>query len=66
MRMKNIFRSFWCLSLLLAATSLFSGCVAIPPLINVEHKNADSDVSRKLDSIEQRLESLERKLDQKN
>jgi hypothetical protein len=44
---------------------LMGGCVAIPPLIHVEHKNSNSETTKKLDAIDQRLNSLENKLDQK-
>lgn len=46
----------------LAVVSLVAlqGCVAIPPLIQVQHhKDDNSDLARRLDSIERRLERLE-------
>jgi hypothetical protein len=50
------------LGLILA--SLLQGCVAIPPLIQVQHKdngNSLSDIQRRLDSIDRRLDRLEQK-----
>ncbi len=57
--MKKILLS---LILTITAASFLSGCVAIPPLIQVQQKESDS-TSRKLDSIEKRLDRLEQKLD---
>lgn len=42
-----------------------AGCVAIPPLINVEHKNAPGETDSRLRSIEKRLENIENKLEKK-
>jgi len=52
---------------------LLSGCVSIPPLIQVEHKDApppqnvqaSQDLQRRLDAIDKRLDRLEEKLDKK-
>jgi len=49
---------------LLLAPSVLTGCVAIPPLINVQHKESP-DLGKKLDAIEKRLQTLEQKLDTK-
>ena len=50
--------------LVIAATTLLNGCISIPPLIQVEHKE-NADPNRRLDDIEKRLERIEKKLDQK-
>lgn len=52
------------LALAVVCVGFLSGCVAIPPLIQVQHKDGDA-ISRKLDSIEKRLDHLEQKLDKK-
>jgi starvation-inducible outer membrane lipoprotein len=49
----------------LVAAIILTGCVAIPPLINVQHKGEDSQAVRKLDAIEKRLDRLEEKLDKR-
>jgi uncharacterized lipoprotein YajG len=51
----------------LLSAALLQGCIAFPPLIQVEHKDnpASQDLLRRLDSIEHRLDSLEQKLDKK-
>ena len=38
------------------------GCIAFPPLIQVEHKDSpdDKEILRRLDSIDKRLDSLEK------
>lgn len=41
----------------------FSGCVAIPPLINVQHRGDDKNIEKRLDSIERRLGQLENKVE---
>ncbi len=50
------------------ALSLFalSGCISIPPLVQVEHKEVNDDIARRLDSIDHRLNQLEKKVDQAN
>jgi len=48
---------------LLTGTVFISGCVSVPPLIQVEHKESDPD--RRLDEIEKRLERIEQKLDKR-
>ena len=47
--------------LLLAA--LLQGCIAFPPLVQVEHKeNPNKDeILRRLDAIDRRLDALEKK-----
>ncbi|MBI4323978.1 MAG: hypothetical protein HY674_01815 [Chloroflexi bacterium] len=52
---------------LLAAVGagFFTGCVAIPPLIQVQHKDAETSIGKRLDSIEKRLERIEDKPDKK-
>lgn len=42
-----------------AAAFLAQGCVAVPPLIQVQHKEPNSDILRRLDSIDRRLDRLE-------
>jgi starvation-inducible outer membrane lipoprotein len=49
----------------IVAAVVLTGCVAIPPLINVQHKGEDSLTVKKLDAIEKRLDRLEEKLDKK-
>jgi hypothetical protein len=49
---------------LLAVAMLFQGCVAIPPLVNVQSRDnsqAFADLQRRLDSIDRRLDQLEHK-----
>jgi len=42
------------------ATVALQGCISIPPLINVQHKDTGKDeITRRLDSIDRRLERLE-------
>ncbi len=55
------------LVVLLAAlgAGFFTGCVAIPPLIQVQHKDAEPSIGKRLDSIEKRLERIEEKSDKK-
>jgi hypothetical protein len=43
--------------------ALASGCVAIPPLINVQHAEKNGETNARLKAIEDRMERLERKLD---
>lgn len=50
--------------LVIAATVVLNGCISIPPLIQVEHKEG-ADPNRRLDDIEKRLERIEKKLDQR-
>jgi hypothetical protein len=38
---------------------LLQGCVAIPPLIQVENKSDNEEIKRRLDSIDRRLDRLE-------
>ena len=46
---------------------LWQGCIAFPPLIQVEHKDspANQDLMHRLDAIDHRLEALEQKADKK-
>lgn len=44
---------------LAAAAILLQGCVAVPPLIQVQHKDNNSEVLRRLDAIDKRLDRLE-------
>jgi hypothetical protein len=50
-----------------AAAILSQGCVAFPPLIQVEHKESVSnqDVIKRLDAIDHRLDKLEKQEEQK-
>ena len=56
---------------LACATLLLPGCIAFPPLIQVEHKeppnkhDTNAELMRRLDSIDQRLDQLERKPESK-
>lgn len=50
--------------LLLAVVAIvLQGCIAFPPLVQVEHKDGPNNdaVMRKLDSIERRLDNLEKR-----
>lgn len=51
--------------LAIIGATFLSGCVSIPPLINVQHKNSDSEIERKLNGINSRLDRMEEKLDKK-
>ena len=54
------------LALLGFSAFLLQGCINIPPLIQVEHKdscNSNDAVLRRLDAIDQRLSQLEQKVD---
>jgi len=58
------------LVLILATSSvlLLQGCIAFPPIIQVEHKESpqqqtNQEVLRKLDDIDRRLKNLEQKED---
>ncbi len=53
-------------ALFLAFTALsLQGCISVPPLIQVEHKDEPADtnreVLRRLDNIDRRLDQLENK-----
>ena len=41
------------------------GCVAIPPLIQVENKGGNDEIKQRLDAIDRRLERLEEKSEKK-
>jgi starvation-inducible outer membrane lipoprotein len=48
---------------LASATVLLQGCIAFPPLIQVEHKdsaNSNQEILKRLDAIDRRLGKLER------
>ena len=45
---------------LLGLLVLLPGCVAIPPLIQVQHKDGNDEVLRRLDAIDRRLDTLEK------
>ncbi|HVR37049.1 MAG TPA: hypothetical protein VMS21_14490 [Methylomirabilota bacterium] len=48
----------------LGITSL-TGCVAIPPLVNVQHEHhGDPKMDSRLKAMEERLERIEQKVDQ--
>ena len=49
------------LFLLIAAAVTFQGCIAIPPLIQVQHKDNNEELRSRLDSIDRRLDRLEQK-----
>jgi starvation-inducible outer membrane lipoprotein len=53
--------------LLAMAGFLLQGCIAFPPLIQVEHKDnpANQELMHRLDAIEHRLDSLEQKNEKK-
>jgi starvation-inducible outer membrane lipoprotein len=45
---------------LILGAVVLQGCISIPPLINVQHKESNRDeITRRLDSIDRRLERLE-------
>jgi hypothetical protein len=47
---------------------LLQGCIAFPPLVQVEHKDnpaANAEVMKRLDAIDQRLAQLEQKTDKR-
>jgi starvation-inducible outer membrane lipoprotein len=47
--------------LVLIATVVLQGCVAIPPLIQVQHKDSNDELRTRLDSIDRRLDRLEQR-----
>ena len=56
------------LGLLSLGVVLFPGCVAFPPLIQVEHKESaasNQEIMKRLDAIDHRLDQLEQKGGQK-
>ena len=55
-------RTLWLL--LPLGALLMQGCIAFPPLIQVEHKEnpVNQPVVQRLDSIEKRLDALEQKV----
>jgi starvation-inducible outer membrane lipoprotein len=59
-------------SWLLLAAPLLTGCVSIPPLIQVQHTEKQpppqiqsGDISSRLDAIDRRLDSMEKNLERK-
>ena len=49
--------------LLALGSAVLHGCVAIPPLIQVQHRDSGNNLSSsRLDAIERRLEKIEQKL----
>ncbi len=47
-----------------ALALLLQGCISIPPLIQVQHKeNNNAEVMRRLDQIDKRLDRLESKVE---
>jgi len=52
---------------LASSLTLLPGCIAFPPLIQVEHKDSrqDQEIIKRLDAIDQRLSQLEQKMDKK-
>ena len=56
------------LTLLILSVFLLPGCIAFPPLIQVEHKDnpePNKEVMKRLDAIDQRLSQLEQKTEKK-
>ena len=53
------------LLLLFLTVICLQGCVAFPPLIQVEHKDGNQEVLRRLDAIDHRLDALEQKAEKK-
>jgi hypothetical protein len=47
---------------------LSQGCIAFPPLIQVEHKDSppDQELVKRLDSIDHRLDEMEKKMDSRS
>ena len=56
-------RTAYTVFLALVSIVLFNGCVAIPPLINVQHRDSSPDSNRRLEDIDKRLQRIEQKLD---
>jgi hypothetical protein len=49
--------------LLVFGAIVLQGCVAIPPLIQVQHRDSGNNLSdSRLDAIEKRLERIEQKI----
>jgi hypothetical protein len=46
-------------SVIALAAVMLQGCVAIPPLIQVQHKDNNDEIVRRLDSIDRRLDRME-------
>ena len=59
----NMKRKAYSAFLVLISIVLFNGCVAIPPLINVQHREANPDTGKRLDDIDKRLQRIEDKLE---
>jgi len=64
MKAKLSLRNLFSIALLTLACQ---GCIAFPPLIQVEHKDnpEDREILRRLDAIDKRLDALEPKGDKK-
>lgn len=62
MKSKNLIPSVLAL---LALCVVLTGCVAVPPLIQVQHKDNDENISRKLDDIDNRLKRLEQGMEKR-
>jgi hypothetical protein len=45
---------------------VLQGCVAIPPLIQIERKDNNEEILKRLDSIDRRLDRLEEKTGEKS
>jgi hypothetical protein len=59
MKTRKVFVGLFAISGLM----LVQGCIAFPPLIQVEHKDSppNQDIVRRLDAIEHRLDAIEQK-----
>src|SRR5262245_42413314 len=56
----NLMKSKWLLLPTLLLAALLQGCIAFPPLIQVEHKDSpkDEEILKRLDAIDRRLDTL--------
>ena len=59
--MKSLKMMLWVLAATVGLGSL-SGCVAVPPLVNVHH--SDSGAKSRIDDLERRVQALEEKANQ--
>lgn len=55
-------KKFFWLAVWAASFLYLTGCVAVPPLINVTHKTDEKDITRRLDAIDARLNQIEKRL----
>lgn len=53
----------WAILCVAAGFLFLQGCVAVPPLINVNHRDTTPAESARLAEMEKRLERIEQKLD---